>query len=156
MMPTFDENNESSLERFRSTFLPSPGFEIRELDKNKYQIQMDLPGIKPSDMNIEFVDDANVLRVYGSRKLASKDDKTVSEAHFEKFFTVGENVNLDQITANLSDGVLTLVVPKNEVKETRVVKIPITEGPVENNQEMHESGTGEEEHKEEEEHPKAA
>ena len=118
---------------------------------------MDLPGIKPSDMNIEFVDDANVLRVYGSRKLASKDDKTVSEAHFEKRFTVGTDVKLDEITANLSDGVLTLVVPKTEVKETRVVKIPITEGPVENNHhEVLESRTGEEEHKEEDEHPKAA
>lgn len=143
----------------RYSFLPSPGYEIRELDKNKYQIQMDLPGIKPSDMNIEFIGDTHVLRVYGSRKLTNKDDnKTVSEAHFENRFTVGENVNIDQITANLADGVLTLVVPKSEVVEKTVVKIPITEGPVvEKEQEMLESGgANEEEHKEDEEQPKAA
>jgi HSP20 family protein len=157
LIPTFDDNVESSMERFRSTFLPSPGYEIRELDKNKFQIQMDLPGIKPSDMNIELVDDANVLRVYGSRKL-TKDDKTVSEAYFEKRFSVGENVDINQVTANLSDGVLTLVVPKQEAVEKPVVKIPITEGPVENEKDSIpiKSGASEVEHKEEEEHPKAA
>ena len=100
----------------------SPGYEINEND-NKYQISMDLPGVKKSEVSAQLEDDGRVLHVSGGRKVI-KDGKTV-ETKFDKRFTIGRNVDVSQLTANLSDGVLTVTAPKK--KEPEPMKISITE-----------------------------
>jgi HSP20 family protein len=104
----------------------SPGFEISELDGN-YQISVDVPGVKASDMNVELENDGRVLHISGGRKVTR--DGTTSETKFEKKFTIGKNVDVQKMTANLADGVLVLKAPKIEPKEPPKFSIPITEGP---------------------------
>eukprot|EP00558_Chaetoceros_sp_UNC1202_P005022 CAMPEP_0197247290 /NCGR_PEP_ID=MMETSP1429-20130617/28145_1 /TAXON_ID=49237 /ORGANISM="Chaetoceros sp., Strain UNC1202" /LENGTH=165 /DNA_ID=CAMNT_0042708169 /DNA_START=69 /DNA_END=566 /DNA_ORIENTATION=+ len=106
----------------------SPCYEITENDK-QFQLAIDVPGVKLSDINIELQQD-RCLCVSGGRKMknTNQDGKvSMSESRFEKRFVVDENVDTSKMTANLQDGVLTVFAPKN-LEVTKVQKIPITGG----------------------------
>jgi HSP20 family protein len=123
----WEENEPQSMARF------SPGYEINEID-GKYRIQVDVPGVKSSDMEVKLVDDNRMLVITGGRKMEK--EGSVSEMKFEKRFTIGEDMDIEKITANLQDGVLTLMAPKLEMKEPTVHKISITEGPTEKSENL--------------------
>ena len=102
----------------------SPGYEINESD-DTYSISMDIPGVKSSDISAQLENNGRVLHVSGGRKMER--DGTVTETKFEKRFTIGENVDTKKLTADLSDGVLTVSAPKLVKKEAEPMKIAITE-----------------------------
>jgi HSP20 family protein len=110
----------------------SPGYEINETDET-YQIAVDVPGVKAGDMSVKLENDGKVLHISGGRKVVK--DNTTTETHFEKRFTIGKNVDMEKVTANLADGVLVLSAPKIEKKEKPVLTIDITEGPLEEKKE---------------------
>ena len=97
----------------------SPGYEIHEDDK-QYTIAIDVPGVKMEDMTIKLEENGRVLHLSGGRKI-KRGDK-VSETKFVKRFTIGHNVDTENIRANLSDGVLEVTAPKKEAK-SQVIKI---------------------------------
>jgi HSP20 family protein len=104
----------------------SPGYEIKESD-GTYEIIVDVPdGVKASDVAVELENDGTVLHLSGELR-QEENGMLVSETRFEKRFTIGTNVDTDNITANLSDGVLVLTAPKLETEQKR--KITITEKP---------------------------
>jgi len=111
---------------FSSLLRSSPGYEISEKD-DKYQIHVDVPGVRASDMSINLENDNRVIHISGGRKVEK--DGSMTETRFEKRFTVGNNVNVEKMTANLENGVLTLTAPKIEKKEKPKFTIAITEGP---------------------------
>lgn len=113
----FDRDQQGTIRR------SSPGYEINET-KDKYSISIDVPGVKPSDMSIELQDDGQVLHLSGGRKIKKGDQET--ETKFSQRFTIGKNVDTTKLSADLSDGVLTVTAPKKEKPEP--VKIAITEG----------------------------
>ena len=116
----------------RPTFpLTSPRYEINEDDK-KFQLSVDLPGVRASDMNMELEHDGRVLHLAGGRK--KQEGNTVSETKFDHRFTIGRDVDTTKIAANLENGVLSVTIPKMEKKEPVVQKITITEGPAANSQ----------------------
>ena len=122
LMPVVaNANREQDFSLLRS----SPGYEISESD-GKYQIHVDVPGVKAADMDISV--NEGVLKITGGRK--TEKDGVVSESKFEKRFTVGDNIEIDKLSANLENGVLTLTAPKKEKTEKPVHKIAITEGPM--------------------------
>lgn len=105
----------------------SPSLEIKELD-NEYEIQVDIPeGLTAADVSLEVYD--GYLHLTGKRRV--DEDGRVSETRFERLFSVGDNVNVDEIKANLSDGTLVVKAPKVEVETGKnKITIPITETPV--------------------------
>jgi HSP20 family protein len=107
--------------------LSSPGYEIREREDGMYQISVDVPGIKASDMNIELLHDGRVLHISGGRK--TTEGGKVTETKFDKKFTIGDNIETEKMSANLADGVLILKAPKKEIKEPPKLTIAISEGP---------------------------
>lgn len=122
IIPSFDRTSDMVLRQ------SSPGYEVNE-SNDKYRIAVDVPGIKASDMSVELEDNGKVLRISGGRKLV-KDGET-SETKFVKRFTIGNNIDIDNLSANLSDGVLVLTAPKKKEEEKQVRKIAIIEGPLE-------------------------
>lgn len=103
----------------------SPGYEIHEVDGN-YQIAVDVPGVKKDDITVNVEEDGRILKITGGRKVV-RDGKT-TETKFMKRFTIGDNVDMDKMTANLADGVLTLTAPKKEEEKPKTRTIMITEG----------------------------
>ena len=107
-------------------FRSSPGYEITE-SEGKYQIAVDVPGVKASDMTIQLENEGRVLHISGGRKITK--ENAVSETKFEKRFTIGNNVDTTKLSANLADGVLVISAPKLEKKVKPDTTIKITEGP---------------------------
>jgi HSP20 family protein len=107
----------------------SPGYEIKESD-GTYEIVIDIPdGVQASDMTVELENDGTALHLVGGKKVEEED--MVSETRFDKWFTIGHNVDTKNITANLNDGVLVLRAPKLEKDTLQKASqaIAITEEP---------------------------
>jgi HSP20 family protein len=91
----------------------------------------DLPGVKKEEVKVE-VEDGNVLVISGERS-KEKEDKNDkwhrverSSGKFLRRFRLPENAKTDQVNAGLENGVLTVTVPKAEVKKPEVKTIEIS------------------------------
>ncbi|XP_078163969.1 18.1 kDa class I heat shock protein-like [Carex rostrata] len=91
----------------------------------------DLPGIKKEEIKVE-VEEGNVLQISGERS-RENEEKTntwhrveLSSGKFLRRFRLPENAKMDQIKAAMENGVLTVTVPKEEVKKPDVKSIKIS------------------------------
>lgn len=91
----------------------------------------DLPGLKKEEVKVE-VEDGRVLQISGerSREQEEKNDKwhrvERSSGKFMRRFRLPENTKMDQIRASMENGVLTVIVPKEDVKKPEVKAIDIS------------------------------
>ncbi|BAB64125.1 putative heat shock protein [Oryza sativa Japonica Group] len=91
----------------------------------------DLPGVKKEEVKVE-VEEGNVLVISGQRS-KEKEDKNDkwhrverSSGQFMRRFRLPENAKVDQVKASMENGVLTVTVPKAEVKKPEVKAIEIS------------------------------
>ncbi|XP_027095883.1 18.5 kDa class I heat shock protein [Coffea arabica] len=91
----------------------------------------DLPGLKKEEVKVE-VEEGRVLQISGerSREQEEKNDKwhrvERSSGRFLRRFRLPENAKVDQVKASMENGVLTVTVPKEEVKKSDVKAIEIS------------------------------
>ena len=104
----------------------SPHYEITEDDK-KFQIAVDVPGVKKNDMTVQLEHGGRVLKLAGHRNV--KKGNSVSETKFEQCLSISSNVDVSKLTANLADGVLIVTAPKKEPVAEDVKMVEITEKP---------------------------
>ena len=103
----------------------APKVDILESDKT-YELQFALPGFTKENFVID-VDD-NVLTVSGERKFEEeKTEKTyrsvqTSYGSFKRSFSLPDNVNAKKIEAKYNNGILEIVIPKDE---TKIIKTSI-------------------------------
>jgi HSP20 family protein len=108
-----------------SAFVPKVN--TRE-DSKAYYIDIDLPGIKKEEIDIDVHD--GMLTIKGERNFkeeVKEEDYYKVETSFGKFqraFSLPDNIDTDNITASSVDGVLEVVVPKLE-KDINRKKIEI-------------------------------
>jgi HSP20 family protein len=88
--------------------------------ENDYTLEVSLPGFEKSDINIRVEND--MLTLSHNNDQASE---TFSWKHsFTKSFTLPKYVNTKKVTAELENGILNIVVPKEtEVKNVVDIKI---------------------------------
>jgi len=108
-----------------STF--TPAVNTRE-DEKAYYIEVDLPGVKKEDINIDLND--KVLTISGERKF-KKEVKQESYykietafGKFERSFSIPEDADIENIEAKSENGVLEIIIPKIK-KETPKKRIEI-------------------------------
>jgi len=105
-----------------------PAVNTRE-GKEAYHIDVDLPGVKKEDINVDVKD--NILIISGKRETKSevKEDEYYkiesSYGKFQRSFTLPEKVDLENISASCEDGVLEVVIPKLQIEENSAKKIEI-------------------------------
>jgi HSP20 family protein len=105
-----------------------PAVNTRENDKS-YVVELDLPGVKKDDIEITVED--NILTISGERKFKneSKDNdyyKTESVyGTFSRSFTLPEKVDSENISAEMTNGVLEVVIPKLPEEANKPKKIEI-------------------------------
>ncbi|KAM7259372.1 hypothetical protein ACFE04_015113 [Oxalis oulophora] len=91
----------------------------------------DLPGLKKEEVKVE-VEEGRVLKISGerSKEAEEKNDKwhrvERSSGKFLRRFRLPENVKVDEVNANMENGVLTVTVPKVEEKKPEVKTIEIS------------------------------
>ncbi|KAE9463534.1 hypothetical protein C3L33_04565, partial [Rhododendron williamsianum] len=91
----------------------------------------DLPGLKKEEVKVE-VEEGRILQISGerSREKEEKNDKwhriERSSGKFFRRFQLPENAKMDQVKATMENGVLTVTVPKAEVKKPEVKAIDIS------------------------------
>lgn len=108
-----------------------PKVDVKE-GKDSYILQMDVPGKTEKDVNIELKH--NVLTISSVEETETKDDKKkkndgkylVRERTFSKFersFTLPEDVNGENISAQVKDGILTVTMPRHALAEPKHIAI---------------------------------
>ncbi|KAJ4971008.1 hypothetical protein NE237_004107 [Protea cynaroides] len=91
----------------------------------------DLPGLKKEEVKVE-VEEGSVLQISGerSKEKEEKNDKwhrvERSSGKFLRRFRLPQNAKVDQVKATMENGVLTVTVPKEEVKKPEVKAIEIS------------------------------
>eukprot|EP00586_Coscinodiscus_wailesii_P001335 CAMPEP_0172488780 /NCGR_PEP_ID=MMETSP1066-20121228/18515_1 /TAXON_ID=671091 /ORGANISM="Coscinodiscus wailesii, Strain CCMP2513" /LENGTH=236 /DNA_ID=CAMNT_0013256237 /DNA_START=80 /DNA_END=790 /DNA_ORIENTATION=+ len=121
----FDRRTTTSDMMLRTTTRSSPSYEIVE-DDNSMKLIIDVPGVKAEDIIVEIEAEGKMLHVSGER--VTEKDGNVSKYSFDQRFGIGSQLDSDGVTANLADGVLTVVAPKLAAEARNVRKIEVTEG----------------------------
>ncbi|KAI3682467.1 hypothetical protein L1987_82467 [Smallanthus sonchifolius] len=91
----------------------------------------DLPGIKKEEVKVE-VEDGRVLQITGERNVEKEDKNDMwhrverSSGKFTRRFRLPENAKMDEVKAAMENGVLTISVPKEEVKKPEMKSIEIS------------------------------
>ncbi|KAL2248852.1 17.3 kDa class I heat shock protein-like [Sesamum indicum] len=91
----------------------------------------DVPGLKKEEVKVE-VEEGNVLQISGERTREKEEKNDTwhrverSSGKFLRRFRLPENAKMDQIKASMENGVLTVTVPKEEVKKPEVKAIQIS------------------------------
>ena len=94
----------------------SPTVDIQETEDG-LTLLADMPGVEKEGLTIDLED--NVLTIRGAVKPAADGDRKIlykeyEEGDYFRQFTLPEVIAQDKISANLKNGVLTLVLPKIE------------------------------------------
>jgi HSP20 family protein len=110
--------------RFGEGFVPR--FDVKET-KDGYLIRADLPGVKQSDLEISVT--GNVLGISGHRSEEHREEGDQFHAvergygQFSRSFALPEGADLDNVKADLKDGVLTIHLAKRPEVQPRKISI---------------------------------
>ncbi|MDI1430787.1 Hsp20/alpha crystallin family protein [Polyangium sorediatum] len=113
------------------SFLPQgraflPDMEVRET-KDGYAIRADLPGLKEDDVSIDV--SGRRLTISGRREEEQRDENERYWAYersygsFTRSFTLPEGIDPERIDANLSNGVLEVLIPKSKAEEPKRISV---------------------------------
>ena len=105
----------------------APSVDISETD-DTFEVRAELPGVAKDDLHVSVKD--NLLTLSGEKRQDNADDtqnyRSVERRYgsFQRRFTLPAEVKTDDITAEYTDGVLTLSIPKPEA--AKPTEVPIT------------------------------
>jgi len=112
----------------KSEVVWSPAVDITENAK-EYRVKAELPGVKKEDVKVNA--DNGVLTLTGERKY-EKEDKDEKSHRIERFygtftrsFSVPDDVLADKIAAEFKDGILTVRLPKTDIRKAKVTAIKV-------------------------------
>lgn len=120
----FDEN---AIEGWGGFDDLTPRMDVMETEKD-IRITAEIPGMNEKDISVDL--DQNVLTIRGEKKREHEEKESDyyhverSYGTFQRSLRLPQNVDEDAISANYKNGVLNLVIPKNE-KEKSSKKITI-------------------------------
>ncbi|WP_394842711.1 Hsp20/alpha crystallin family protein [Pendulispora brunnea] len=107
----------------------SPSIDVFSDDERALFV-VDVPGVKSEDLDITV--DGRVLTIKGSRKFngpaQSKNTQAVlgrSYGSFSRAFTLPDDLDATNLTAELSDGVLSIRIPKLEAAKPRRIQVSV-------------------------------
>ena len=103
-----------------------PSMDVHETD-DAYLVHLDLPGVKSQDVTLELND--RVLSISGTRVPAETGEAERVERPYGSFvrnLTLPQGVDSDSITADYTDGVLSLHIPKPPEAKPKKIAIGAT------------------------------
>ena len=106
------------------TRVPAVDLEDRE---NDYLLKAEMPGFKKEDIEIEVKEDSVEITGTAGWKYDKKEQAYICKERacesFYRMVDLPEEIKVDEVTANLSDGILEITLPKKAPKRKRKVTI---------------------------------
>ena len=104
-----------------------PSVDITE-NKDRFVLYIELPGISRDAVKLGIND--NILTISGDRKAPERDGnefRRQERCHgkFERSFTLSQDLDIEKIEADLSDGVLSVRIPKLEEAKPKEIEVKI-------------------------------
>ncbi len=107
----------------------APAMDVTESDK-QYVIELDLPGVKSSDVKLEIHEDK--LTISGNRVAVApaegvqrhREERSFGE--FRRTLILPKQVDTEKVDAHFQDGVLSVVVPKIPKVQPKTIEIRTT------------------------------
>ena len=103
-----------------------PSVDLEDRGK-EFVLTAEMPGLKRENVEIEVDDQSVDMKGMATWKQDEKTDKYVRKERatqsFHRRIDLPEEILADNVTANMTDGILELVLPKKHPKEKRKVKI---------------------------------
>ena len=99
-------------------------------DGDTFHIEFDLPGVSPGSIDLDV--ERNVLTVRADRPSRDVNVELIAAERpsgvFSRQLILGDNVDLDKISASYQDGVLSLQVPVAEKAKPRKIAVEASDG----------------------------
>ena len=113
------------VERTRAAKIYNPDVDIIE-GKDKIIVIADMPGVNENSVDITL--DDNVLTIYGKVDWNIPEKMKLTHAEYgvgdyQRIFTISGEINRDKIEARVKDGVLRLIMPKNDAPRMRRISV---------------------------------
>jgi HSP20 family protein len=94
-------------------------------DKDRYYVRAELPGVSPEALEIHVT--GKNLSIAGERKISAENAKyhrrEREAGKFSRIIGLPGNVDGDKIEARLTDGILTVIIPKAEAEKPRQIQV---------------------------------
>jgi len=125
----FNEKMTPFISSMGSMIAPTFKVDISEDEKAVY-LSADIPGVKKEDVKVTMEED--VISICAERQ-QEEEEKNKNYHRVERSwgslsrsFTIGENVDAENVTANYDNGVLKIVVPKKEPEEKKSKEVTVS------------------------------
>jgi HSP20 family protein len=96
---------------------------IKETEK-EYQFNVSVPGFKKDDIDIEINNDTLTISSEVSKSNKSDDSnftyREFYKSSFKRSFKVPDDVDIDNIDANMEDGILNIKIKKLKIKNNKI------------------------------------
>ena len=107
----------------------APAVNVKE-DENAYTMEVAAPGIKKEYCRVNINDDGNLNIAIENKMEYKEEDKKqhylrreFSYTNYQQNYSLPEDVDKDQISAKVDNGILTVVLPKMKKEETKVSRM---------------------------------
>ncbi len=99
-----------------------PNIDIKERP-NEYILNANLPGMDSNDIKLEIIN--NTLHLIAGKKdnKENKDGYISSVCYMEKSFTLPHDIEENKIEAEMKNGVLKIIIPRNKTTPSRRINI---------------------------------
>ena len=120
-----DMTKEFGIDFFGSNSYPK----VDIIDRNRdVLLEAEVPGLSKEDVSVEVKD--NILTVSGERKVKRDEDavyvrKELKRSSFKRSFSLGENLDPENIVAEFENGILTVNIPKIKPVQVEARKVEI-------------------------------
>jgi HSP20 family protein len=105
-----------------------PAVNILENDSN-FEIKLAAPGMKKQDFKINIEENNLVVSASATEQSQDKNErftrKEFSFTSFSRSFALPENANIDAIQAQYENGIMNIVIPKQEPTKPKVKEVTI-------------------------------
>ena len=112
--------------KYEKTTVLTPRVDILE-SETEVTLIADMPGVNEKGVDIDL--QRNCLTIKGTRQDEQDEGMALTNSEFhpkysyERQFTIGDAIDLDNITASMKDGVLKLTLPKIKEPEPRRIEV---------------------------------
>ena len=101
-----------------------PPHNLIKIDEDNFRIELAIAGFSKQDISIDLLE--NELRVYGDKEETENNSfvhKGIASRNFQKFFALGEYIEV--VEAEMKDGLLVISLKRNipEAKKPKTIKI---------------------------------